>query len=125
MDDVPINLRVVSAVLRQEGFRIETAADGQQALDLIPSVHPDLVLSDIQMPVMNGIELAQRIKQDKSLRHIPVIALTAFSMNIDEQQALEAGFDGYLTKPINTRTIGNSIRRYLSQRPRSLAHGPA
>jgi CheY-like chemotaxis protein len=117
VDDVPVNLRLVGAVLRREGYTVETAADGEQALDLLRTLYPDLILSDIQMPVLDGFELTRRLKQDARLRHIPVIALTALALKSGEEQAREAGFDGYMTKPIDTRSMGLRVREYLDRRP--------
>jgi two-component system, cell cycle response regulator DivK len=120
VDDVPVNLRLVGAVLRREGYAVATATDGEQALQMLRTLDPDLILSDIQMPVVDGFELMRRVKQDARLRHIPVVALTALGFKMGEEQALQAGFDGYLTKPIDTRTMGLRIRQYLDRRSTTL-----
>jgi CheY-like chemotaxis protein len=120
VDDVPVNLKLVGTVLRREGYTVATASDGEEALRMLRTLDPDLILSDIQMPVVDGFELTRRVKQDARLRHIPVVALTALGFKTGEEQALEAGFDGYMTKPIDTRTMGLRIREYLDRRPPAL-----
>jgi len=120
VDDVPVNLKLVGAILRREGYTVEMAADGEEALERLRTLDPDLILSDIQMPIVDGFELTRRVKQDERLRHIPVVALTAVALKSGEDKAREAGFDGYLTKPIDTRTMGIRVREYLDRRP--LAH---
>ncbi len=84
-------------------------------MEMLRDHRPDLILSDIQMPKMDGLQLARAVKQDDDLRKIPLIALTAFSLRVDEAQAFAAGFDGYMTKPIDTRTLGDRIREYLQR----------
>ena len=116
VDDVPVNLKLAGAILKREGYTVETAEDGEQALEKLRTLHPDLILSDIQMPVIDGFELTRRVKQDERLRHIPVVALTALALQAGEERAREAGFDGYLTKPIDTRTMGQRVREYLDRR---------
>jgi two-component system, cell cycle response regulator DivK len=116
VDDVPVNLKLVGAILRREGFTVQTAADGEEALEMLRTMHPDLILSDIQMPVVDGFELTRRVKQDERLRDIPVVALTALALKYGEDKAREAGFDGYMTKPIDTRTMGVRVREYLDRR---------
>jgi len=117
VDDVPVNLKLVGAVLRREGYAVQTAADGEEALEILRTSHPDLILADIQMPVIDGFELTRRVKQDERLRDIPVVALTALALQAGAAKAREAGFDGYLTKPIDTRTMGRHVRHYLDNRP--------
>jgi CheY-like chemotaxis protein len=116
VDDVPLNLKLASLLLRREGFLVYTAVDGAQALEMLGTLDADLILADIQMPVMDGLELARRLKQDTRLRKIPVVALTSFGKETTEQQARSAGFDGYMTKPIDTRTMGVWLRSYLEPR---------
>ena len=118
VDDVPVNLKLAGAILKREGYTIETAEDGQQALEMLETLQPDLILSDIQMPVIDGFELARRVRQDERFRTTPMVALTALALKSGEERAKEAGFDGYLTKPIDTRTMGLRVREYLDQRVR-------
>jgi CheY-like chemotaxis protein len=116
VDDVPVNLKLAGAILKREGYTIETAEDGEQALEKLQTLHPDLILSDIQMPIIDGFELARRVRQDARICDIPMVALTALALKSGEERAREAGFDGYLTKPIDTRTMGLRVREYLDRR---------
>ena len=113
VDDDPICLTLARLVLRHSGFTIQTAADGREALDLLQTLQPDLILSDIQMPNMDGFELARSIRQISSLCDIPMIALTAYATKEAERLAYDAGFTGYMTKPISSGALAANIRRYL------------
>jgi two-component system, cell cycle response regulator DivK len=125
VDDTPVNLKLTRILLANEGYRVQTAASAEEALELLKSYRPDLILGDIQLPGMDGLEMTRRIKQDPRTRDIAVVALTAFAMKGDEQKALEAGCDGYITKPIDTRSLGERIRKYLDARPPSGNTAPA
>ncbi len=116
VDDVPVNLKLVGTLLRRDGYTVEAAIDGEQALEMLRTLDPNLILSDIQMPVVDGFELTRRVKRDERLRHIPVVALTALAFESGEEQARAAGFDRYMTKPIDTRTIRVRVRGYLDRR---------
>jgi two-component system, cell cycle response regulator DivK len=115
VDDTPVNLKLTRILLVNEGYRVLTAASAEEALEVLRSFHPRLVLADIQLPGMDGLEMTRRIKQDERTRDIVVVALTAFAMKGDEQKAMDAGCDGYITKPIDTRTLGERIRQLLTQ----------
>ena len=116
VDDAPINLKLTDIVLRKEGYRVVTAADAEQALALLDSLRPDLILVDIQLPGMDGLELTRRLKRDVGTRDIVLVALTACAMKGDDEKAFEAGCEGYITKPIDTLTLGAQIRGYLEGR---------
>jgi CheY-like chemotaxis protein len=115
VDDDPICLTLASIALRHAGFAILTAGDGLEALDLLESVEPDLILSDIQMPHLDGFEFARHARKIKRLAGIPMIALTAFASPDMEQRIYEAGFTAYLDKPINSAGMVARIRRYLGR----------
>ena len=119
VDDVPMNLKLASAILKGEGYRIQTAGDGLQALAMLRSSPPDLILSDIQMPRMDGLEMARLIRQDSRWSDIPLFALTAFASKGNQDEALEAGFDAYLTKPVDIAALRTRVREYLDRRVRS------
>jgi two-component system cell cycle response regulator DivK len=102
VDDAPINLKLTDILLRKEGYRVITSSDAEQALAILTSLHPDLILIDIQLPGMDGLELTRRLKLNNGTRDIVVVALTACAMKGDDQRAFEAGCDGYITKPIDT-----------------------
>jgi CheY-like chemotaxis protein len=116
VDDTPVNLKLTRILLVNEGYTVLTAASAEEALELLRNHHPRLVLADIQLPGMDGLEMTRRIKADERTRDIAVVALTAFAMKGDEQKATDAGCDGYITKPIDTRMLGSRIRQLLDQR---------
>jgi DNA-binding response OmpR family regulator len=116
VDDTPVNLKLTRILLVNEGYKALTAASAEEALELLRSYHPHLVLADIQLPGMDGLEMTRRIKQDEKTQDIMVVALTAFANPGDEQKAIAAGCDGYITKPIDTRSLGARIRGFLERR---------
>lgn len=113
VDDTPVNLKLTRILLAHEGYEVRTANGGEEALEILESFHPRLVLADIQMPGMDGLEMTRRIKADPRHRDVVVVALTALAMQGDEEKAIAAGCDGYITKPIDTRALGNRIREFL------------
>src|SRR6202047_4726162 len=113
VDDAPVNLKLVRVLLSRQGFDVRTANSAEEALEIVRDFRPRLVLADIQLPDMNGLELTRRLKSDPATRDIIVLALTAFAMQGDEERAIDAGCDGYITKPIDTRTFPALIRRFL------------
>jgi two-component system, cell cycle response regulator DivK len=116
IDDNPANLKLIRVLLSGEGFEVRTAADAESALTLLQTYHPQLILMDLQLPGMDGLELTKRLKADPKTRAIPILALTAYAMKGDEEKALAAGCDGYITKPIDTQTLPDIIRKYLAPR---------
>jgi CheY-like chemotaxis protein len=116
VDDAPVNLKLTGILLRKEGYDVHSAVDAEQALDLLETFHPDLMLVDIQLPGMDGLELTRRIKRDDRTRDIVVVALTACAMKGDDQKAFQAGCQGYITKPIETGTLAGRVRDYLDRR---------
>ena len=125
VDDTPVNLKLTRILLVNEGYKVLTAATAEEALDMLRNYHPQLLLADVQLPGMDGLELTRRVKSDPATQDISVVALTAFAMKGDEQKALEAGCDGYITKPIDTRALGARIRDFLSRRADSVGAPPA
>jgi CheY-like chemotaxis protein len=113
VDDNPTNLKLASHVLEGEGYTVDLAADAEQAQELLLHMTPDLILMDIALPGMDGLTLTRKLKTDEKLKHIPVVAMTAFAMKGDEQKALDAGCDGYITKPIDTRKFPQQVAAYL------------
>jgi two-component system cell cycle response regulator DivK len=116
VDDTPVNLKLTRILLVNEGYIVKTAASAEEALELLRSYHPHLILADIQLPGIDGLEMTRRIKKNEETRDIAVVALTAFAMKGDEEKALQAGCDGYITKPIDTRSLGARIRTHLNRR---------
>ena len=113
VDDNSVNLKLASQVLEAEGYAIVTAVDAELAQEILKDTVPDLILMDIALPGMDGLTFTRKLKDDKRLKHIPVIALTAFAMRGDEQKASEAGCDGYITKPIDTRKLPHLVAELL------------
>jgi CheY-like chemotaxis protein len=113
VDDTPVNLKLTRILLTHEGYDVRTANSAEEALAMLDSIHPRMVLADIQMPGMDGLEMTRRIKRDPRYRDILVVALTALALKSDEERAREAGCDGYITKPIDKRALAERIRGYL------------
>src|ERR1700716_1712912 len=113
IDDHPVNLELVKVLLVLEGYQVHTAGDAESALLLLSELRPDLILMDVQLPGMDGLELARRIKADPGHKNARIVALTAYAMKGDEEKALAAGCDGYLSKPIDTRTFPKMVASFL------------
>ncbi len=113
VDDNGTNRKLVSDVLGFDGYRILQAGDAEVAQEIIAKTPPDLILMDIALPGMDGLTLTRLLKASDATRHIIVVALTAFAMKGDDAKAREAGCDGYITKPIDTRTLPNAVAGYL------------
>ena len=113
VDDNSVNLKLATDVLEMEGYAVEKAVDAEQAQELLKSATPDLILMDIALPGMDGLTLTRKLKADERLKDVPVVAMTAFAMKGDEQKALAAGCDGYITKPIDTRKLPQQVAAYL------------
>lgn len=114
VDDNAANTKLLAFILGARGYDVLTAANADEALLAIARRKPRLILMDIQLPGMDGLTLTRRIKTDPETRDISIIAATAYAMKGDEQRALAAGCDGYITKPIDTRQLPLDIERFLS-----------
>jgi CheY-like chemotaxis protein len=115
VDDNPTNLKLVSQVLEFEGYEILTAIDAEEAQVVLADTLPDLILMDIALPGMDGLTLTRKLKADERTRHIRIVALTAFAMKGDDQKAFDAGCDGYITKPIDTRALPGALTEILAR----------
>ena len=115
VDDNQLNLELVTEVLSSAGYVIRQAASGEQALQSVRCEPPDLILMDIGLPGMDGHAAVRALKANPATAPIPTVALTAFAMAGDGQQALDSGFDGYITKPLHTRTLARTVARFLEQ----------
>ena len=114
VDDNPLNMKLVRVLLTSEGYQVRTAADATEALAVLSECHPRLILMDIQLPGIDGLELTRRLKADPSTRDILIVGLTAYAMKGDEERIRAAGCDGYIPKPIDTRTLPGFIKAYLN-----------
>jgi two-component system cell cycle response regulator DivK len=115
VDDNPANLRLLCLLLAGESYEVRTAGGAEEALAILEDFRPRLILMDLQMPGMNGFELTRRLKGDAATRDIVIVALTAYAMKGDEERAREAGCDGYVSKPIDTRTLPALITAHLGE----------
>lgn len=113
IEDNAINLELMLYTLRAWGHVVLTATSAEEGLALARSARPQLIISDVQLPGVDGYELAQRVKADPLLREIPLMALTAYAMAGDRERARDAGFDGYFAKPIEPASFMAAIDAYL------------
>lgn len=112
VEDNELNMKLFNDLLRAHGFDTVTSIDGLDALDLARRYNPFVIIMDIQLPTLSGIDLTRQIKQDPDLLHIPVIAVTAFSMPNDAENIRAAGCDHYMTKPISITQFVQAVQKY-------------
>lgn len=112
-EDNPVNRELLRELLEMRGFSVVEAPDGEQTLKQIERTKPDILLLDLNMPVLDGVETLKRIRQDPLLAGLPVLAVTAYAMRGDREKILSSGFDGYLSKPINPSELGTELERLL------------
>lgn len=113
VDDTPANLRLAQRLLVAEGYDVRTATDANEALAVLETFRPRLILMDLQIPGMDGFDLTRLLKADPSTRDIVILALTAYAMTGDEEKARAAGCDAYLAKPFDTRALPALVERLL------------
>ena len=118
VDDNIDNRDLTKILLEGEGLEVRMAEDATQALCILKGYRPKLILMDVQLPGIDGLELTRRLRQDTSLQDVIIVALSAYAMATDKENARAAGCDGYITKPINTRTFASSVRQFLAWPPR-------
>ncbi len=116
VEDEPRNMKVMLMVLRPHGYTLLEATDGEEALEMAVRDKPDLIMMDMQLPKMNGIEATRRLRQMPGFNHTLIIAVTASAMKGDMEKMIEAGCDTYLSKPINTRELPEVIAEMLARR---------
>lgn len=119
VDDNPQNLKLARVVLTTEGYDVRTATDAEQALRVLEDFMPRLILMDLQLPGMDGLELTRLLKADPNRRVIQIIALTAYAMKGDDELALAAGCDGYITKPIDADHLTTTVAAYMRRTSRT------
>jgi CheY-like chemotaxis protein len=114
IEDNPLNLELAADLLEANGFIVHSAQTAEEGLRMARELLPDLVLMDFSLPDMDGLSAAKKLKADPVTRHLTVVSLTAHAMKGDEQIALNAGCDGYLTKPIDTRTFVATVTKFIA-----------
>jgi two-component system cell cycle response regulator DivK len=115
VEDSKLNRKLVETVLRPHDYRLLIAVDGQEALDTATRERPDLILMDMQLPKISGYDATQTLKAQPETADIPIVALTAHAMEDERERAKAAGCDGYITKPINTRTFPEQVKEHLDR----------
>jgi two-component system, cell cycle response regulator DivK len=113
VEDNPKNLKLVRDVLQFSGYEVIEATSGEDGVRLAASEEPDLILMDLQLPGMDGAEALRRIRSGERAREVPVVAVTAFAMDDDRQNAFDSGFTGYVEKPISVRRLPQQVRDFL------------
>lgn len=117
VDDNPVNLKLARVLLTGAGHEVRTAGDAEEALEILKTFHPKLILMDIQLPGMDGLTLTRRLKADPATKNIIVVALTAYAMKGDDEKALASGCAAYITKPLDTRTFADHVARLIGASP--------
>jgi CheY-like chemotaxis protein len=114
-EDSAVNRELLREILELKGFEVDEAWDGEEALEKIGRSRPDILLLDIGMPKLDGFGVMRRVRQDPSLADLPVLAVTAYAMRGDRERGLNAGFDGYLAKPVNPASLFAEMDRLLNR----------
>ena len=114
IEDNDLNMKLVKSLLKIGEFDVIEAENAEKGIQLTRDYHPDLILMDIQLPGIDGLQATRKIKEDDDINDIPIVALTSYAMQGDRQKAIDAGCSGYITKPIDTRGFLNNIERYIS-----------
>jgi two-component system, cell cycle response regulator DivK len=117
VEDNKLDMRLLKDILEGSGYETLQAADGLEAIDLAFASLPDLILMDIQLPEISGLEVSRRLKGDDRSRRIPIVAVTAFAMGWHEREALDSGCDAYISKPISVLGFLNTVESFLSRFP--------
>lgn len=115
VDDNPTNLKLEMVLLKSQGFDVFTAEDAETALKTLSTINPHLILMDIQLPGMDGLELTRLLKKDPDKSRIIIVAVTSYAMKGDEKKALEAGCDAYISKPIDIQSFSKKIAELLEK----------
>ena len=125
VDDNRASRELIRAILKSVRCDIIEASHGQQGLDLLRKERPDLVLLDIDMPGLNGFEVAKRIREDAAFANLPVVAVTAFAMDGDREKGMAAGFAAYVTKPVRAAILRQKVHQLLATARGGNDHGTA
>jgi len=115
VEDNDLNLKLFRDLLTAHGYDTIETKEGLEAIHLTKTKHPDLILMDIQLPEVSGLDVTRRLKADSAISDIPIIAVTAFAMKDDEEKILSAGCEAYISKPISIAPFLNTVRRFLGE----------
>jgi two-component system cell cycle response regulator DivK len=115
VEDNEYNRKIVRQLLSRTTYRLQEAADGERALAMVRQERPDLVLMDVQLPNVSGLEVTRMLRADPSTAHVPIIVVTSFALSGDDQKAMAAGASAYLAKPYSPRELLALIRRFLPE----------
>ena len=118
VDDQPQNLKLARLLLQMAGYDVRTAANAEEALEVLASFTPVLILMDLQLPGMDGLELTRKLKANPTYRNVIIVAMTAYAMKGDRDKALDAGCDGYIAKPIDTQAFPLQVAEHIARGPR-------
>ena len=124
VEDSPPNMRLIEMTLRLKGYELIEAIDGEEAPNMVIREKPDLIIMDLNLPKVSGLEVTKRLRQMPAFNHIPIIAVTAHAMKGDKEKIIEAGCDAYLPKPINTHQLPRVVAEMLRQRQKDSASQP-
>ena len=116
VEDNPQNMRLIELTLKARGYILLKAKSGEEALDIAVRELPDLIIMDIRLPGMDGLEATEKLRENPKFSHTPIIGLTAYAMLGDKERVIESGCDAYLSKPVNTRELPGIIAGMLSER---------
>jgi len=114
IEDNPNNIKLMVMLLEQQGYKVTVTVDAESGIEQAKSIMPDMILLDIQLPEMDGMEACKLIRQDPNFAYTPIIALTAFAMPGDKERILANGFDEYMAKPFNYREFLKLVERLLN-----------
>src|ERR1700730_6080884 len=115
-EDNAITRELLRELLEARGYSVVEACNGQEALHMVEQIHPDLLLLDIAMPVLDGFGVVRKIRENPRLATLPVLAVTAYAMQGDQERVVNSGFDGYLSKPISAVALAEEMDRLLSKK---------
>ena len=115
VEDNELNMKLFRYLLEAHGYKTIETRDGMEALALARAHHPDLILMDIQLPEVSGLEVTKWLKEDDTLRSIPVVAVTAFAMKGDEEKIREGGCESYIAKPISVASFVETVKKFLER----------
>jgi two-component system, cell cycle response regulator DivK len=122
-EDNAVNRELLRELLEMRGYAVVEACDGEEALRMIEQAQPDLLLLDIGMPLLDGFGVIRKIRENPRFASLPVVAVTAYAMQGDREKILSSQFDGYLSKPVNSRALAEELDRLLSKRAHQDASG--